>query len=341
MSRTRSILLALAGGAACLVAAGVAYQFLGSRRDRRIFQKPGKLIPVGTHQLHLHDTGSGAPPVVLESGIAASSLSWRLIQPEIEQFTRVCSYDRAGLGWSDHAAKPASLQNMVADLRTLLTVTGVPFPVILVGHSFGGLIVRAYAAWHPQEVAGLILIDPVLPSDWIDIAPEQARTLGTGVKLSRRGAILARIGLVRLALMLLTSGGRRIPRLIAHASSGKGSGVATRLVKEVRKLPPELWPVIQAHWSDPKSFAGMAAHLAILRASAEQVAQLPVPVDIPVTILSAANASDAQLRAWDRLGKHIRVPSTGHWIQFDNPQLVIEVIKEMVLSLPVAHPNGL
>ncbi len=336
MSRTKSILLALAGGAAGLLTAGVAYQFFGLRRGRRTFQKPGRMV----NHLHLHDTGSGTPAVVLESGIAASSLSWRLVQPEIARFTRACSYDRAGLGWSEHSSWPASLRAMVDQLRTALKEIGLPRPAILAGHSFGGLIVRAYAAWYPEEVAGLILIDPVLPSDWIDIAPEQARALATGVKLSRRGAALARVGLVRLALTLLSSGARRIPQWIAHASSGKGSGVAARLVNEVRKLPPELWPVIQAQWSDPKSFTGMARHLAILPASAQIVEQLPLPPGMPITILSAANASAAQLREWDRLGKHIRAESSGHWIQFDNPRLVIEVIEDMVLRLRSAHPNG-
>ena len=336
MSRTKTILLSLAGGAAGLLAAGVAYQFFGLRRDRRTFQKPGKMV----HHLHIHDSGTGAPAVVLESGIAASSLSWRLVQPEVAQLTRVCSYDRAGLGWSEHSVRPASLCAMVTELRTALAAIELPRPVILVGHSFGGLIVRAYAAWYPEEVAGLILIDPVLPADWIDIAPEQARTLATGVKLSRRGAILARTGVVRLALASLSSGARRLPQWVAHASSGKGSSVATRLVNEVRKLPPELWPVIRAHWSDPKSFDGMARHLAILPASAKVVGELRLPENTSVTILSAANATLAQTAEWDRMGTHIRVAEAGHWIQFDNPQLVIEVIKRMVLQVRGAHPNG-
>jgi pimeloyl-ACP methyl ester carboxylesterase len=326
--------LALAVALAVTFAAGLIYQAAGTRRDRRKFPPPGKLVDAGGFRLHMHVEGSGHPSVVLESGIAATSVSWDLVQPAVAQFARVCSYDRAGLGWSD-AGPVRSLRQMVSELRQALPAAGMRPPYVLVGHSFGGLVVRAYTAWHPEEVCGLVLLDPVLPEEWIDMPEKQRRMLGYGVTLSRRGAWLARIGVVRLSLHLLMSGTHSIPKLVARISSGRGSGVAQRLVGEVSKLPPEIWPVVQAHWCQPKSFRGMAAHLEALPGAAAEVAAMADP-EIPLAILSAADASDAQKREWDRLasrakpGFHASVPQAGHWVQLDRPQYVIDAIRKVV-----------
>ncbi len=125
------------------------------------------------------------------------------------------------------------------------------------------------------------------------IPPAHARLLGLGVKLSRRGAVLARLGVVRAALAVLMAGGRRVPQWIAKVSSGHGESVITRLVGEVRKMPPETWPMVRAHWCLPKSFRGMADYLESLPASAEEAAALGEPETIPVTVLSASNATPA------------------------------------------------
>ena len=281
--------------------------------------------------------------MVCESGIAASSLSWTLVAPEIAKFARVIRYDRAGLGYSDRAGGPVSLPAIVADLRAVLSASGVLRPCILVGHSFGGLIVRAYAAWYPEEVAGLLLLDPVLPSEWSPLSPARANLLALGFRLSRRGAWLASFGVVRFSLWLLVSGARWLPQLIARLSSGSGSSVIGRLAGEVGKLPPAVWPSIQAHWSDAKSFRVMASYFAALPASAGIVAALPDPVGIPVTIVSAGNATLDQKREWDRLasranpGAHIVAQRSGHWIPFDEPQLVVDMIcrmQEQVATAP-------
>src|SRR5579859_7285575 len=159
------------------------------------YPPPGRMLDVGGRRLLVSRTGQGGPSVLLEAGIAATSLSWRPVQDAVARFARVASYDRAGLGWSD-AASTLTLSQQVDDLHALLKVAELPPPYILVGHSFGGLIVRAYAGRYPTEIAGLVLVDAVRPEEWHPLSSEQRRTLERGVRLSRRGAVLARVGVV-------------------------------------------------------------------------------------------------------------------------------------------------
>src|SRR5687767_4572673 len=158
-----------------LVVAGIAYQQFGRRRDRLRFAPPGRLVDVGGHRLHMLCTGAGAPPVLLESGIAASSVMWTAVQPQVATFTRVCAYDRAGFAWSDPPSCPRTFQRIVDELEIVLDDAGIREPTVLVGHSLGSLIVRAFAARHPERTAGLVLIDP--PTEWLTPTPERARLL--------------------------------------------------------------------------------------------------------------------------------------------------------------------
>ncbi len=196
------ILVICAGLLSCvaLLAAGITYQHFGERRDRERFPPPGRLIPVDGCLLHFSEQGSGTPAVILEAGIAASSLSWTPVQPLIASFTRVLSYDRPGLGWSGSCSEPKSLQQFTRQLSTLLGQAQVAPPYVLVGHSFGGLLARAYACENPSRVAGLVFVDPVSLRAWSSCGEEDARRLNFGVRLSKRGAWLARLGVVRLAL---------------------------------------------------------------------------------------------------------------------------------------------
>jgi pimeloyl-ACP methyl ester carboxylesterase len=330
-----TILLIILALAAALIASGAIYQALGLAADRRRYPPPGRLVDMGGHRLHLIERGSG-PAVVFESGISATCLNWTRVRGEVERFARACAYDRAGLGWSDLAASPRTALAIIDDLHALLEAARIPKPCILVGHSFGGLLVRAYAAKYPAEVAALVLVDPLAPREWLNASPAHVRMLRLGVKLSRRGAWLARIGVVRAALALLMSGGRLVPKLVARASSGRGESVISRIVGEVRKMPPETWPMVRAHWCEPKSFLGMAAYLESLPRSAAQAAELSVPAMIPMTVLSASNSTPEQLEEREAIarrsprGRHIVARKSGHWIQLDEPELVVEAIREAI-----------
>jgi pimeloyl-ACP methyl ester carboxylesterase len=286
--------------------------------------------------MHLVEAGKGSPTVIFESGIAASSLNWTAILAQAARFTRACAYDRAWLGWSDPAPAPPVTWRLIDELHSLLAEAHIPTPYVLVGHSFGGLLVQAYAVTHPHQVAALVLIDPLPAVEWLQVSGERLRMLRWGIRLSRRGAWLARLGVVRASLALLTGGGRRIPKLVARLSSGRAESTLSRLVGEIQKMPPDVWPMVQAHWCQPKAFLGMAEYFKALPRSAEQAAAFGDLPEIPVTILSASNSTPAQITERDAIasqsthGKHIVVPDTGHWIHLDQPEVVLAAIREMV-----------
>jgi pimeloyl-ACP methyl ester carboxylesterase len=322
-----------------LLIAGGLYQIFGSWIDKRRFPPPGRMVDIGASRLHLKCQGSGQPVVVLEAGIAATSVSWSPVQTRVARFCTVCSYDRAGLGWSerrrDHS-RPCTLEQMVGELQALLRSSELAAPFLLVGHSFGGLLVRAFAYAYPEQVAGLLLADPVSLARWGSESQTGTDQVRAAARLSRRGALLARIGLVRATLSVLYTGGRWLPRHIGRAVARRGSDTMQNLAREVARLPRELHSTVRAHWSRPAGFLAMAEYLEALPACAAAGLKMSPPADIPVTILSAGNATAEELRereAWagqsDR-GRHLRIPGTGHWLQLERPELIVDVVLEMV-----------
>jgi len=292
------------------------------------FPPPGRLVDIGDRRLHLYEMGKGSPAVLLESGIAASSLNWRAVQTEIAKFTRVLSYDRAGLGWSDPAPVPFSLDSLVEDLHELLASAGAPPPYILVGHSFGGLIIRSFAGRYPKEAAGLVLVDTVRPEEWNPLSSEKRRMLIRAIGLSRRGAMLARIGVVGWCLRSLIAGGRWLPKTVGKAASGRGLEVMKRIGREVAKMPPEVWPMIADHWSQPKSFSSMAAHLEALPEAARAMCSAGPLAEIPVIALTpAASAPLLPIAANFRI---IPAKKSAHWIHLDEPELVVAAVRELI-----------
>lgn len=339
---------------AMVLVGGLLYQWLGERRDARQYPAPGRFVA----GLHVYEGGGGSavaapfghgsvpsvseprpegavPPVILEAGISASSVSWRLVQERLAPTTRVASYDRAGYGWSPAKPAPRTLDNLVAELHEWLSASGIPGPFVLVGHSFGGLILRHYAARHREQIAGLVLVDPLEPIEWCPVQASNAHRLGKGVMLSRRGATLARWGIVRLALDLLMSGSHAIPKLLAKVTSGKGSSVTDRLVGEVRKMPADVWPMVRAHWCLPRSFRTMAEYLQRLPEACAQPLDDTALHDIPLVVISAAKSDPAVIEAHRRTaalstkGVHIVAEDSGHWVQLDRPDVVIEAIRRV------------
>ncbi len=144
---------------------GWAYQSRNVRRERQLFHPPGQLVDVGGYRLHLYCSGTGSPTVILDFGLDGSYLDWFFVQPDIAKLTRVCSYDRAGYGWSDPSPRPRLPGIMSEELHTLLERAGEKPPYILVGHSFGAFDVRMYAHKFPFEVAGIVLVDGSHPDE--------------------------------------------------------------------------------------------------------------------------------------------------------------------------------
>jgi pimeloyl-ACP methyl ester carboxylesterase len=302
----------------------------------RLSEPPGRLIDVGGHRLHAVCHGEGRPIVLLESGIAASSLSWTLVQPEVAKFTRVCAYDRAGLAWSDPASSPRSFNRIVEDLKALLSDIASQGPYVLVGHSFGSFVVRAYAAHFPREVVGLVLVDP--PTDWLTMTRQRARMLHGGVHLSRIGVLLAHLGVVRACLTLLTGGAPGAPRLFVKIFGPTAARTLERLVGEVRKLPPDIHPTVQMLWCQPKCFRAMADHLSVLAREGASMGALSPPRDVPVIVISSGDQPPEQMAAHRRLtehshaGRHVIASHSGHWILFDEPGIIVDTIRELVES---------
>lgn len=318
---------------ATLAAAAILYQTFGARSDRKRFPPPGRLIDAAGSKLHVRCTGVGGIPVLLEAGIAASSVSWTPVERELSRLTKVCTYDRAGLAWSPRSAYPRTPERILAELDAVAAQIEAPF--ILAGHSFGGLIARLYAARHPGKVAALVLVDPALLLEWAEPHQQRLAMLRRGVRLSRRGALLARFGVVRFALDLLARGARFLPKLIAKASSGKGAGVTERLAGEIRKLPPELYPVVQCHWRRPESFHSMADHLEVLPALAAAV-QMESGISVPVAVISGAHLTPEQCAEHQAIaasspdGRHIVAEGSGHWVHLDRPDLVVDAVRRFL-----------
>jgi len=328
-------LLLILCGLGGLVALGFIYELAGSYYDKRRYPPPGKLIDIGPCRLHLHRQGEGRPVVVLEAGIAGSSLGWSIVQEKLAAFTTVCSYDRAGLGWSDDCALPRSATQLAGELHALLDRAGMAEPYILVGHSFGGLLIRAYGHVHPEQVAGLLFLDPVSMAAWAACPAVDRKRLEMGVRLTRRGAVLARFGIVRATLTALVSGARHLPQFVARTTAKRASGTIERLVGEVRKLPEATWPIIRSHWSSPRSFLAMARYLDWLPRNAEAALAMRLPTQTPCIILSAVTATAAELGERDSWveqnhGRHSQAADAGHWLQLDQPDLVVIAVRELV-----------
>jgi pimeloyl-ACP methyl ester carboxylesterase len=317
-----------------LIAAGVLYQQTAARRHRRRFTPPGLLVDVGGHRLHVLCQGQGSPVVLLESGIAASSLSWAVVQPGIAKFTRVCAYDRAGLAWSDRASCPRRFEQIVDELSRVLAHVGPAERYILVGHSFGSFVIRAYAARHPGSIAGLVLVDP--PTEWITLTAQRARMLRGGRVLSHIGALLAHIGVVRTCLALLTGGAPGAPRRFVKLFGSAAAGTLERLVGEVRKLPPDVHPVLQELWCQPKCFSAMAEHLRVLEREGMSLGAATPPQEIPVVVISSGNQPPEQIAVHRGLadrsaqGRHVVAARSAHWVQFDEPDLVVGIVRDLV-----------
>lgn len=316
---------AILGLAAVVLAAGLVYQALGARADRRRYPPLGRMVSVGGHRLHIFTAGEGAPAVVLDNGLPATSVGWCYVQPRVAEVTATASYDRAGLGWSDPAvAGPRTAGRVAEELRALLRAAGVPPPYVLVGHSFSGFTARLYAARWPEEVAGIVLVDPIHSSEWLPPSPEQQRQLAAGARMARRVGSLAALGGMRFYFWLLA---RR-----AVSPRAPGDWIAS-----IAKLPREFLPLLQAFWSQRKPFAALAAGLEGLVESAREVEREAGGLgEIPLVVLSAGNTNGRRLAAHEELarlsqhGTHVVVHTAGHWIHLDEPDVVVAAIREVV-----------
>lgn len=315
----------------------------GTRAKARLkgrYMSPGRMIDVGGYRLHLQCQGQGEPTVVIDAGQGDFSLSWAEILPEVAKFTRVCAYDRAGLGWSDPSPRPRTAEVMVDELHTLLSIAELPGPYVLVGASTGGMNVRLFAHKFPEKVAGLILVDSAHEDQFSAPVVRQALDRMSKMMPLMNGAFLF---LVRSGLAALW------PALVPD-----GGGLRA-------KLPQKSVPVFEAIVAgDSKHLANAAKELKELETTHAQMraANITTLDDIPIIVLrhgaeqpmmaspevvQALEETFAKLQeemaALSSNGRVIVADRSGHAIHLDQPELVIEAIREVVTAGYVIRPS--
>ena len=291
------------------------------------YPAPGQLVDVGGYKMHINCTGQGSPTVILGGGTMENSLFWAGIQPEVARYTRVCSYDRAGSGWSEPSPKPRTATIMAEELHTLLVNARIEGPYVLVGHSLGGILMRVYTHTYPDEVVGMILVDS-LHEEIIARLPEiQKGLLQEGIGQLRMLALLNSIGIMALAPQFSPNPG----------------------------IPDDAYAQLQATTATSEIFETNVAELEVMEASLNEVLALRITSfgDLPLIVLSAGrketiqSLSDAENQqrqeAWQALqselvtlssnSKQIIAEKSGHNIQLDQPDLVIDAILGMVNAL--------
>src|SRR5215470_11356745 len=202
----RKLLLGLALLIVIAAVAGAGYQAIANWKDAGRFPQEGRSIALGADSpgvsLNLNCSGQGTPTVVLDSGLGVPAAGWDLVQAEAAKFARVCSYDRAGYGWSSAGPMPRTTGEIVKELHALLEASGEKAPYVLVGHSFGGFNVRVYAGKYPADVAGMVLVDTshedqndLMPASMKKFTRQQIAQLDTQRRLT---PLLIFFGIARL-----------------------------------------------------------------------------------------------------------------------------------------------
>lgn len=280
-----------------------------SRSDRARFPPPGQLISVDGAVMHLTCSGSGHPTVVLEAGLGESSLTWSSVQQSLSGTTRVCSYDRAGYGWSDNRDRPWTASAAAAELSALLATAGETGPYVLVAHSLGSFVAREFAATHTDLLAGLVLLDPT------NEATVRSAGRPRPAILQRRllGALM-RLGAVRWA------GQRLVPAL-------------------VDAQPPQ---DLLARLPMAYTSASTGATIAELKGSVASAEHLPPPDqpvlgDLRVIVVSAATATETDRRhhrsltGLSRRGTHLVMAAGGHYLHYTDLDQVVQLIETTAL----------
>jgi pimeloyl-ACP methyl ester carboxylesterase len=298
---------------AILALAGASYEAIAAAGDARRYPPPGQLVDVGGYRLHINCVGAGSPTVVLDAGLSGSSLDWNLVQSELGNTTRVCAYDRAGMGWSDPGPQPRTPRQIADELHTLLMNAGIAEPYVLVGHSLAGKNVRLFALTHPEQVAGMVLVDA--RSEYVDANTSPAEVQAFQ-KASAAQAILYRVarsvGLVRLIGASLW-GAPTMPRetrtegmLLQTSPRGVDAQTAEGLERATDDAQLQAAP-------------SLGDRPLIVVAAGQKVAHDP--------IWAEAQRRQAALSSNGRL---IVAEGSGHAIHWEQPTLVIDAVRQVV-----------
>jgi pimeloyl-ACP methyl ester carboxylesterase len=217
----------------------------------------------------------------------------------------------------------------------LLTEAGIKPPYILVGHSFGGLVMRRFALNYPEEVTSVLLVDPMRCEEWPPLNPGKQSEIDRGKKLFRFAIPVAHIGLARLAVTSLFLRSGRTAQQLAGAAGNGGQHVLGRIKDEVGKMPRELWPIVAAHWSRPDNYAGMRSHVEAVPDTVREMHNAKPIQGIPVLVLTPGKSTPLSDDCLGRIGNSVQqiiAPKSAHWIHLDQPDLVVDSIQQMVMA---------
>jgi pimeloyl-ACP methyl ester carboxylesterase len=243
--------------------AGATYQAVATQIDKRNYSAPGQLVDVGGYRLHIYCVGEnvdGRPTVILEPGLGATSSAWAWIQPEVAKTTRVCSYDRAGMVWSDPSPEPRDAQHIARELHTLLQKAQVPGPYVLAGWSYGGLYVRVYADQYRHEVAGLVLLDGS-SAEQCTSTPEGQAICANNAKIYLLAPAFAHLGVMRVMSLFQPESG----------------------------LPSQQSGELQASFSASKDWDAQSAEFLASAETNQQVLKSDSLGDMPLFVLTATD----------------------------------------------------
>jgi pimeloyl-ACP methyl ester carboxylesterase len=316
-----------------------------------VYMAPQQLVAIdGARRLNLYCVGSGEPAVVLEAGSGNGMVTWRFVQAEIGKITRVCAYDRAGLGFSDAAERPSDVANMADDLSRLIAAAGIAKPFVLVGHSLGGATAVLYAATHPDDLAAAVLVEPAFAGDLHALQAE----LPAGRRTAIAEAMERSLAYKRACLALAEAGKLEQPATGAERDCVDESYDPNRLDAPLRQAGsrllalPRVW---QAMISEMASFVTLSdapdADTAELDAVTFSFGDKPlivlsrgvdeggpgVPPDALPRVEAAWRAGHVALAARSTRGEHIVVPGSRHYVQIDEPAAVIDAMRHVVLAV--------
>src|SRR5215203_2997488 len=184
-------------GLLTLAVIGATYQAIATQIDQSTYSPPGEMVNVNGRLMHINCMGEGSPTVILEAANLGMSAHWVRVQQQLAKSTRVCAYDRAGMGWSEAGPQPRDAKQISSELHTLLKVAGTEGPYVMVGHSYGGLYARMYAARYPKQVAGVVLVDSSHPEQFTR-SPEGRAMYDQNRRMGAFLPWLTRLGVIRL-----------------------------------------------------------------------------------------------------------------------------------------------